>query len=146
MILAPTYYLGGKCDPCLTPGEPPLVLPPPAAGGEWPPPPVSAIQIWYYLIQNHLTNGVPDGGSVLVGIGAEISTSTVNSGFQWSFGPDPMTTPGWGAPYIQVGIDYFDGAGSNFVGTDTPGEIAAYTTLQDAQAVGQEFKTYYGTK
>jgi hypothetical protein len=129
-----SWCKGGKCDPCPT-----IQLPPPDGNYVWKPPPIPAIQIWYHMIQDHFSNGRLDGGSLLVGIGAEIITPTIDTGFSWNWGPSPAPVDainGWGGPYIIVGLDYFDHTGPHFA-------QGSYPTLDAALVVGQAFGNYY---
>jgi hypothetical protein len=141
MSLTIVSWCGGDpCDPCKKP--PPNPLPPKVGGGPWLPTlPSTAFRVWFYLVQDHFTNSVLDGGETLDGIGAIIYTPTFNTGFSWEYGPiDPAaedSVNGYGGPHIVIVLDYFDG------GLNTAQVDAQYGSVEDAQAIGEVFNQYY---
>jgi hypothetical protein len=126
-------------DPCFAckPKEA-APVPPPAAGGDWPTP-GDAIEAYIYII-----GPLPSGyGVELVAWGAEYITAHGVGAFGWIWpSSGPAATSGGGI-YSTLYLNFFDGAGQRAVGTGVPGETAQYQTMEEAQAVVQDFQQYF---
>ena len=117
------------------------ILPPPPVSGTWPPP-GNALQVTTYLQQDHLTNGVPDGGSILDGWGAQWITPSGTGNFGWIWGPEPPN-PNYGPAYLVTYLDYDQPIGTLPVPGQTTAAPDQASIEAQATAIATGFQQYF---